>query len=325
MPSNRKRLPQKKKRQNVRRKRQSPSSTGFGGLIARGVRTLLSVLPGSSLTTGIADFVFKSLGYSKVLSVIGNEVEVTFQATGLTALFHLKLKDILFESFTHGVRVNAEEWDSNYSAGRLMSLCVKVIPQAPTGQQRGQWALCFIPFRTNDDEYYYNNKSQGMLYEQLKMIPGARSAQANKPMHVMFSPRSNDGRLNFDLDLNKEIGAVGIAFDQTNRSSYGAFGMDEFSCTVIVSGVVRLQRPQEVPYTLKYTRLLDDKLKDHLAIVRTQDRKYQFDILRTNDDKHFITYEEGSIRVKGVVDYLDSNKLLPYSKDLSLEDLEIDG
>ncbi|KAK1137326.1 hypothetical protein K0M31_001838 [Melipona bicolor] len=86
----------------TRRKRsiQSPTSTEFGGLFARGV---LSILPGSKLTIGIADFVFKSLGYTTVKNItMHDDYEVTagFQTTGLTALFHLALKDILFKNYT---------------------------------------------------------------------------------------------------------------------------------------------------------------------------------------------------------------------------------
>lgn len=293
----------KKMARRNKAKRQSTSFTGFGGLIARGVRTLLSVLPGSELTTGIADFAFKSLGYSKVtlpLDASTNTVQAEFLATGLTALFHIALKDLLFESFTHGVREDAATWTTNYEAGRLMSLEVSVIPQARMQERQGQWAAVFIPFRTAAENLYYNTKFQGMLYEQVKLIPGAVSAPATKPLKVRFRPTPRDGRLNYDLSLKDEIGLISIGFDQTNRTSYKPFGLDEFSCTVIVSGVVQLQRPHEVSYASKHGRTIDDKLRNTLAVILTPDRKLQFSVNKTSDD-HTIEDLPSSVRVRGSV------------------------
>lgn len=293
----------KKMARKGRVKRQSTSYTGFGGLIARGIRTLLSVLPGSELTTGIADFAFKSLGYSKVILPLDSDshtVQAEFLCTGLTALFHIALKDILFESFTHGVREDAATWSTNYEAGRLVSLEVSIIPQARMQERQGQWAAVFIPFRTADENTYYDTKFQGMLYEQVKLIPGAVSAPATKPLRLRFRPTPRDGRLNFDLSLKDEVGLISIGFDQTNRTSYKAFGLDEFSCTVIVSGTVQLQRPHEVSYASKHKRTIDDKLKNTLAVILTPDRKHQFGITKTTDD-HGVDSLASSVRVRGVV------------------------
>lgn len=309
-----KRTPQKKS--NSRRRLSQPTgSTGYGGLIARGVRTLLSVLPGSQLTTGIADFVFKSLGYTKVVSVRGSEVDAEFQATGLTALFHLALKDVLYESFTHGTRTSEAEWTTNYTSGRLLALTVRVVPQAPTGQSRGQLALAFIPFRRDKDKAYYDKNAAGMRYDQVKVIPGAKSGRANRPLTVTFRPRVRDGILFTSLDMLDEIGAVAIAFDQTNRNSYGAFGMDEFSCTVLVSGVVRLVRPNEVPQPYKLGRRIDDKNANKLATLTTPDHTCQFDIMATADhhkwtDRGHTCHVTGSVSaagLDGIVRYLSGD------------------
>lgn len=309
-----KRLP-KKKSTPQRRISQPTGSTGYGGLIARGVRTLLSVLPGSQLTTGIADFVFKSLGYSKVMSVRGSEVDAEFQATGLTALFHLALKDLLYESFTHGTRTAEAEWTTNYTSGRLLMVTIRVIPQSPTGQSRGQLALAFIPFRRDKDRTYYDNNAAGMRYDQVKVIPGAKSGRANRPLTVTFRPRVRDGILFSSLDMLDEIGAVAIAFDQTNRNAYGAFGMDEFSCTVLVSGVVRLVRPNEVPKPYKLGRRIDDKNVDKLATITTPDHACQFDICATAahhkwTDRGYACHAIGSVsaeRLDGIIRYLSGD------------------
>lgn len=309
MPPSKIRLPTRRaKRKPIRvtrrrRAQQSTSSTGHASLIARGVRTLLSVLPGSKLTTGIADFAFKSLGYSTVMLPIDantSTIKADLSVTGVTALFHLALKDLLFDSFTHGVRIDAATWTTNYEAGRLMSVKISVIPQTKMNNRQGQWAAVFIPFRSKEEATYYEQKSQGMLYEQVKVIPGAKSAPATKPLHLSFSPTARDGRLNFDLGLQDEIGVVSIGFDQTSRSSYGAFALDDFSCTVIVSGVVKLQRPHEVSYASTFTRTIDDRLKDKLAIVCSADRKLQFMVSKTLDQHSCIDLPD-KIQVVGTV------------------------
>lgn len=296
------------------RARQSPTATGFGSLMARGVRTLLSVLPGSKLTTGIADFAFKALGYSQeivVLDANSGMVKVTFLATGLTALFHLALKDILFDSVSHGTRINAAEWVTNYEGGRLLSLNIAVIPQARLEQRQGQWAAVFIPFRSDEERKFYDEKKQGMLYEQVKVIPGAKSAPATKPLRLSFTPGSRDGRLNYDIGLKDEIGLVSIGFDQTNRAEYGEFALDSFSCTVIVSGVVQLQRPHEVPYASKFGRTLDDKLKLVEAIVLTPDRSLQFQVATPPDGLEVdLPTSSSAISVAGIVQHEVCEKIL---------------
>lgn len=230
------------------RSRQSVSNTGYAGLVARGVRTLLSVLPGSKLTSGIADFVFGSLGYTKSISLHENNIiKADFQCTGLVALFHLALKDVLFESFTHGLRKNAAEWQTNYQAGRLKTITIKVKPESSSGDRRGNWCLAFIPFRTEADNKYYDGLKSGPLYEQAKLIPGAKSGSASQPLSVTFNVSGRDGRLNENVSMNTEIGAVIIAFDHTSRDAYSVFSADMFSCIATVSGVVQLQRPNETP------------------------------------------------------------------------------
>lgn len=307
--------PSAKKRKFPKRKRQSPTSTGFGGLLAHGVRTLLSVLPGSALTVGIADFVFKSLGYSTKSPILNSDqtVTATFQATGLTALFHIALKDILFQSFTHGVRLNAAEWATNYSAGRLRSLCVKIIPQTPQAEKRGLLAMAFIPFRTDEEAIWYNDKSriQGMLFEQVKMIPGAKSGPASRPLTINYRPKPSDGRLNYDLGMLDEIGAITIGFDQTNRTVYNAFSQDDFSCTVVISGTVLLQRPQEVPYQLKYGRKIDDKMASTQAIILSSDRMLQYDILNGVPSFSEEQTPDG-ITVRGPVSEAHQKKIVNY-------------
>lgn len=306
------------KKRSGRRLYQPTSSTGYGGLIARGVRTLLSVLPGSKLTTGIADFVFKSLGYSTKIAMCGSEVDAEFQATGLCALFHLALKDLLVDSYTHGTRTATAGWTTNYTNGRLLAVTIRVIPQAPTGQSRGQLALGFLPFRDDKDRKYYDSNAAGMRYDQLKVMPGAKSGRANRPLQITFRPTVRDGRLYINMNMLDEIGAVAIAFDQTNRNAYGAFGMDEFSCTVLVSGIVRLVRPNEVPKPYDLGREIDDKMRDKVAIITTPDHTCRFDV--SSSAPHHKWMDHGEFcRAIGSVDAESVSNIISYLSGDSCE------
>lgn len=304
------------KRKNIRRtKRQSPSSTGYGGLLARGIRTLLSVLPGSLLIPGIVDFAFKSLGYTTKSPRLNHDgtISVEFQTTGLTALFHLALKDILIQSFTHGTRLNSSEWESNYFAGRLRSMCIKLSPQTPQSEIRGMMSIVFIPFRSEEENKFYNNKGniQGLSYEQVKLIPGAKSGPAGRPISLYFKPRVSDGRLNYDIAMGDEIGAVLIGFEQMSRSSYAAFSPDEFACTVTVSGVVELQRPREAGSPGKYSRKLDDKMASKQAVVLTPDRKLQLIISKAESATEEL-YEGKNEFVRGIINDDQMKDLISY-------------
>lgn len=294
----RKRSVKANRRQKGRRNgrvRQSTRSTGYGGLIARGVRTLLSVLPGSTLTTGIADFVFKSLGYTSSLEGNLNKFAADIKVTALTANFHIAAKDILFDSYTHGCKTDLVTWASNYQAGRVRSVTIKVVPETPMGEVRGILGLAFIPFRNQEENTWYDSHNAGVLIEQLKRIPGAKTGPAGKPLSITFRPGPSDGDLNFDVRLAREIGAVLIAFDQTSRDAYGMFTADQFSAMVYVSGIIELRRPQEEPYTIKYTRTIDDKMRTAAGFVkRPSDPKF-YRINGTAEDHHSFVRLIGSM------------------------------
>lgn len=273
--------------------------------MARGVRTLLSILPGSKLKGGIADFKFRSMGVTDDVTVLDPKtcsVTGTKYVIGLTALFHLALKDIMIDSFSHGTRLNAADWVTNFEGGRLLSLEIVVIPQARLSQRQGQLAVAFIPFRSKEEVDYYNKTKQGMSYEQVKLIPGSKSASALQTIRLSFTPRASDGRLFFDIGLNDQIGAVSIGFEQTNRISYGRFPLDVFSCTVTVSGVVELQRPHEVPYASKFARKLDDKLSHVDAVMMTVDRSVLFNVYKPSRLEVVPSTSSTRVGFSGIVD-----------------------
>lgn len=238
------------------------STTPLSGLIARGIRTLISVLPGSTLLKGVADFIFSAYGYTPaVLPDKDGKVQAKMQLTGLCAMFHVALKDILYDSSTHGVRNLNGGWTTNYGSGVLKSVTITVIPDSAQGEKRGSMAIGFIPFRTKSEANYYNDKPKPMSYEQLKDLPGSKSCPVGiGTLTITFTVRPADGRLTTDMMLDEEIGAVFICFDNTSRTSYGNFTPEEFSATVLVSGVIRLCRPQEIPLPFVYGRRLDDKM-----------------------------------------------------------------
>lgn len=280
--------------------KQSTNTTGFGSLVAKGIRTLLSTLPGSTLTVGIADFVFKSLGYTESFQVSEDGAfTAQMKVTALTANFHIALKDVLFDSYTHGTKLNTTTWTSNYQSGRLISLQVKIVPETPYGERRGVLGAAFIPFRTEEENTWYDSNAAGVLIEQLKRIPGAKTGPAGRTITLNFRPKATDGRLHFDMPLKAEIGAVVISFDQTSRDAYSMFTADQFSAMVYISGAVKLQRPQEEPNQIAYARKIDDKLASKVAFIK-----------RPNDPKFYGIYgtavnSASGVEVKGRVSQED--------------------
>lgn len=312
---------QKKKTSPTRRRtfrKRSTTQTGLGGLIAKGIRTILMTLPGSTLTVPIADVAFKALGYATGIELgDGNTVKADTKVTGLCSLFHVDLKDILFESYTHGARTDASTWATNYNAGCLRSLQIRVRPEAPNSQRRGVWAMAFIPFRNAEDERVYVAAKAGMFYEQIRMLPGAVAGSTMRDLSLTYVPTVRDGRLYTSLGLDDSVGAVIIAFDQTNRTVYGNFGLDDFSCIATLSGVVALQRPQEAPHATTYDRKITDQLNLVSAIVSLPDRSLCIPI------EGPAALDQGdSILVKGVVSPRHFDRLSAYLLGTSVAGME---
>lgn len=284
-----------------RRARQSTKSTGHKGLVARGVRVLYSVAPGSKLQQKFYDFGFKNIGFinNTGLPINATEISASMYVTGLGALFHLRLQDILFGGVTHGVRV-PNQWRTNYLGGILKSITIHIECVTPMSSRQGVWALCFIPFRSSSEESYYVKKGHIIPFESLKLIPGARSSPTTSSLTVTFRPSKRDGRLFYGVGLDDGIGAVGISFSQYCRTVYTNFSASEFGCITTVTGVVKLQRPQEVGKAVVYGREIDDRLKTCLAFAESFDRTLQMSI-NQKSDTHSVIEDPECVVVTGAV------------------------
>lgn len=235
------------------------TSSGFGGLVAKGIRTLVSWLPGQSFIKPISDLFFNAFGIAQKVSFLSeSNYTAEFYITGLTSRQTLNPTDILVETTTHGVRTIGEDGKPlvlmNYSEARIRTLKITATPTNKVADRQGMWTMAFVPFRNAMDQKAYSGDAVA-TFDTVRLMPGSVTKAASQSLTLSYSPKVTDGTAFTFTDLARsadsvETGVMFISFEQANRSSYTQFDPSEFACSVSVSGQVELRRP---PQTTSYT------------------------------------------------------------------------
>lgn len=274
----RRRRPRKKQaRRQQRRKPQSGATSATrasstGTLIARGVRTLLSAVPGTWSVVGkLADFGFKLLGITSATDDEirnSNQKAVLTEITGLGARFCISGIPIIAGS-SAGVRVSGFVTPEHpYQSSivleakeiRVLELELIVNPVNKTSNLGGNWSVAFSPFYTEHDFQAMMDPASATVPVQstAARYPYSVSGSASKPLTLRYKPVVSDGYAYMwhplrDSDRQVQVepphalwlGCVIITYDRLNRDSYGNFTASDFSAQVLIKGSCQLRRPND--------------------------------------------------------------------------------
>ncbi|VDP24808.1 unnamed protein product [Heligmosomoides polygyrus] len=128
--------------------------------MALGIRSLLGVLPGSSITTPIADFFFKSLALDKMSSLVGKILTSTSKCYGAGATVELYPVSIAAGSPIGAVAkatatlADSRVWISRSPFVRISNLQVRLVPTTMQRAVSGSVAIGWIPYTTEDAQQF---------------------------------------------------------------------------------------------------------------------------------------------------------------------------
>lgn len=265
------------RRPNRRTNRQSnPQATSGGGLVVKGVRTLVSYLPGNSIFSKIADFGLKAFGFSEADHPKNNVFQGEVYFTGLGGKVLLKYTNILVGSkagvrqpntFSNGALHT--QWATDYKEARLISLLISVRPIGPESARGGEWTISFAPFYSSDDEQLWKVDKGVPDDVSIRRMPYSVTSAANQPLAIRYRPRPSDGFAFQFHPIDTLFGCLCIRFDDPGRNTHIEFKPSDFSMDCVITGTVEVRQP---PTSVQgYTAASDDPydvLKDTYATVQ---------------------------------------------------------
>lgn len=227
-----------RRRRNIRKTAPS-SSTSIGGLVATGVRTLTSFLPGQTVVRPVVDIILKALGLISAVTVSGETITATLRPIGLSANIPINFGNLMCECKNLGLQgLNSRGLpmlQTNYDTGRVLRMIVTAEPTAKSSERSGDWAMAVVPIKQIADRTAVTGITPN--FEDLKNIPGAKFGPATRSLSVLWIPnvaRDSAAAMNQNFGDYGALASVLLAYSQEARASYGDFSPDAFSVRIIV-------------------------------------------------------------------------------------------
>lgn len=220
-------------RRNIRKATPS-SSTSIGGLVATGVRTLTSFIPGQTVVRPLVDVILKALGFISATMIDSNNIMASIKPIGLSCNLPLNFGNLFCESKNFGIQgINSQGLPmlkTNYNTARVLKLIITAEPTAKQSERSGDWAMAIVPLKQIADQHTLESVVPN--FEDLKNVPGAKYGPANKPLSVMWIPNvTRDSSAAMAQNFSNYTGFCFLlmAYSQEARDSYGNFTPDTFS------------------------------------------------------------------------------------------------
>lgn len=227
-----------RRRRNIRKTAPS-SSTSIGGLVATGVRTLTSFLPGQTVVRPVVDCILKALGLVSSIVVSGDNITATLKPIGLSVNVPLNFGNLMCECKNLGLQgLNTQGFptlQTNYDTGRVLRMIVTAEPTAKMSERSGDWAMAIVPIKQIADRQTITSIIPN--FEDLKNVPGAKFGPATRALSVLWIPnvvRDSAAAMNQNFADYGALACVLMAYSQEARASYGDFSPDAFSVRFVV-------------------------------------------------------------------------------------------
>lgn len=261
-PSNRKwrvlnRKVLSKKQKNASRKRKSGRlSSSFKSVIATGVRTLSSFVPGQTIVQPVVDFLLKTFGVIKFYLNSSNEVEGKVTLIGASTSIPFYTGDFFARMDVYGCpesgQVRPETWSGdksndgvtvlgtriNHKSVRLLQVTWNLVPTGEFGKRSGAWAMAWQPNYTSTEDSAFNIpslKQRPPTFENVRQMTYSTWGPATRGLSLTWRPKiQRDGYAALPRNMMQEdavpaAGWIFLAFEDQNRPAGARFSLDELS------------------------------------------------------------------------------------------------
>jgi hypothetical protein len=281
----------------TRRKfRTASARSGLGSILVNGFRTILASLPASRITTPVADFVFRALGFTSSpvdIDPANGNFRVTAQnQIGVKGGFSLKPK--AFMATARGVTVDGPVTDGNPNTVNVISsfheyrfVSVKIVakPTSATGSYVGNWALGFYPYIKEDDAtnlaFALNNY---FPYSSVIRAPVRSVGALKDTLTVRYYFRLSDGFAYQFHDVDTAFGMVLVAYENYSREKVSEnIPVTEFGCTMECSAKIICKQGYISSNAAKFNTHIDSPLSKHHLVCTATGTVVAYDDHRIED------------------------------------------
>lgn len=213
-------------------------------MIAAGVRTLLGVMPRSSITVPIADFVFRSLALSSNITVVHSHQStasadaVCFGVGGTVQVYPVNIcaaTNLGAVSYaTSGSYPGRRIWMSRTPYVKVTNLRLTIVSTTLQRSQSGLLAVGWVPFTTDTAEEWYRNTTFIPSYRDVTELP---SHVVGKPLYLNCPLR---GFCAQPRSPNDALGRILLSYLDNARTSSSQLTAEDFSCEIQMLGVITL-------------------------------------------------------------------------------------
>lgn len=261
-----------KSRKELRRwlRKRNPQKSGgtssFKSLIATGVRTLTSFIPGQAIVKPAVDFLLKTFGFIKFFLTESGDLDGTVMISGAATVIPFYIGDLFSELNLIGLpkyvevpvigidgnavkdKVKVIGTEVNHKSIQVLHVNFKVVPTGEYGKRCGMWAMAWQPNHTSYEDTAFNIPSlngRPPSFDCVREMTFSRCGPATRSLSLNWKPKvARDGHAALPKPLAgygnyPATGWLYISYEDANRPTNKVFSIDELSFEVIVRATGR--------------------------------------------------------------------------------------
>lgn len=272
----------------VRRRQRGRSAVNpISELIAKGVRTLVSYIPGGDWIKDAASFAWKALSISKkslthhgdfILLDEFKEVLADASVFGLSAKFFISPSIVLAGSMSAVSKDSAltsNEFTCTYYEARIRWVRVRVSLVSKLSERKGMLAAAITPFRDSGDADKFEKETAGQHFDRVARRPGAKTSPASRTLAVAWSPTILDGYGYFYHPLETPVCMMTVTYQDTAHTTSSDFAQDSVGFSVTVEGEVGCRQGAVSSYET-FKASTKDVLTKVVVQLTTPDGEYTY-------------------------------------------------
>lgn len=245
----------KQQKQRPRRRVRPRANNGLKSVIATGVKSVLGVLPGSTFTAPLADFLFKSIGWTTSIYLTSPIADVSIY--GLGGCFDIQPRtlgsglpgyaELDNAPITSGLRLT-----TNLTDFRISHLRARLVTCGPASSS-GFVYFGYEPFVRGDEPLSVPTITPAYVMNMAQ----STKCKIGSSCSLRYYARFTDGLAYQFTGAETSVGRFVICYEDLSRTEFTEFTANDFQCQIELKGnvVARSVDPFSLQYV--YTHVVD--------------------------------------------------------------------
>lgn len=236
----------KAKRRRSFRRRAITRQPDMKSVVASGIKTLVGLMPLGTALAPVADFIFKSIGWTKA----------SITSPGSSSLKLASAVDSNFFGVTAGMLVNhgalicgsklatpiVTTGDIRTGVSfpfvnmRVLEMVITVLPSTKRENQQGEVTVAFLPWNQAAEP---SNTPPLPTFVEVSLLPGAVTGPASSTITLAWKPDPANMMVSRFNPPRAKLGIILVAFQNMDRDEYVEMKASEFGPQINISGTYK--------------------------------------------------------------------------------------